>query len=178
MDTLKLGQNRHGVDLEIAMRRILLALLCATLFCQEVRAEQPHQISVGMLGQAKASTRSPVPSVGAWSMFQLGGEYSEIHASAWMNVGETPGGGVGGGTIHHLKSSLFLGWELSAEYEAEEEEEIWFLGVGPLFEAAASERLHIFLKLPLGWEHSQHHDRHHDRFGWAVVAGLSVTLWR
>lgn len=167
-----MDHNRHGADLEVAMNwRILLALLCASLYCQEVKAADSGA-SVGILGQAKANTHSVVSSVGAFSMFQLGGESSEIHASAWMNLGGL-GGGAGGGTIHHLKSVLFLGWELSAEYEAEETEEMWFLGAGPLFEVAATDRVHTFFKVPMGWEHS----RHHDRFGWSAIAGLSLALW-
>lgn len=172
INTLKLAQNRHGAGLEMSMNwRILLALLCATLYCQEVKAEHGG-VSAGVLGQAKTNTHSVVPSVGAFSMFQLGGgESSEIHASAWINVVGL-GGGAGGGTIHHLKSFMFVGWEMSAEYEAEENEELWFLGAGPLFEAAAGDRLHFFVKLPVGWEHSHHHDR----LGWSAIGGVSLAI--
>ena len=98
INTLKLDHNRHGADLEVAMNwRILVALLCAALYCREVKAAEHHSsVSAGILGQAKANTHSLVPSVGAFSMFQLGGESSEIHASAWVNVGGL-GGGAGGG---------------------------------------------------------------------------------
>jgi len=139
--------------------------------CSRVVVAQDEFV-FGALSQLKVNTLTP--SVGIFSLFHLGGEFDEIHASAWVNTDSIIGGGAGGGTLHKLYHPIWLGWELSAEYEFHQKEEVWFLGFGPVLEfQVLPHRLHLFAKLPLGWEHT----RHHELFGWSVITGFALVVW-
>lgn len=130
--------------------------------------QSTHQSSseLGVLGQV--SLRHLAPSIGAYVLF-LKNESSEAHASAWVNPLSLDIG-VGAGTLHALSGRFWLGWEISAEMEHENK----FLGLGPVLELeVVRHRLHTFLKVPVGWEHSTHHER----LGWATIVGLTVAVW-
>lgn len=147
---------------------VVLALISA-VWCPSAQAED-RVIHLGPLGQLKANPHGQLAaSLGASSSFDLG---VEVHTSAWINFIGATGGGLGGGTIHHLSRQFLLGWEFSAEYEKKQTHEVWFLGAGPVFEACATKQVHLFLKAPVGWERIHHHDQ----FSWSVVVGISVFL--
>lgn len=160
---------------EKAMKRsvILLSVLGGFLFCCQVQAAEPDMDSgmhLGPVGQIKATSHGKfTDSLGIAGAFHLG-DGAEMHTSAWINVVGSLGGGIGGGTVHHLNNHFLLGWEISAEYEREEG---WFVGVGPVLEACATKEVYLFLKVPVGWNHTHHRDH----LGWFVVAGVNVFLF-
>lgn len=156
--------------------KVLVAIVCLFIFTlgtaswSKVSASEQakHQSSseFGVLGQI--NLRRFAPSLGAYALF-LKDDRFEIHASAWINPLSFDGG-VGAGTLHAVSGRLWLGWEISAESEHDE----LFFGLGPVLEIqVVQHRLHTFLKVPLGVEHSTHHDR----FGWATIVGLTVAIW-
>lgn len=147
-------------------------VLCTVLFfCREVKAAEHHpMVHFGPTMQIKAAPRALTTSVGGFSTFKVGGEYTEIHTSAWINVGSS-GGGAGGGTLHQVTDKILFGWELAGEYEAEENEELWFLGVAPVAEYA-EENIAFFVKVPVGWEFSHHHNG----VGWGFQVGVNIPI--
>ncbi len=158
-------------------RVILMGVFLGSLFCCPVQASESgveSGVNLGPVAQIKVNPHAELTdSLGATGTFHLGGGAVEMHTSVWVNVIGPIGGGIGGGTIHHLNHYFLLGWEISAEYEKEEVEEVWFVGAGPVFEACATEEVHLFLKVPVGWEHTHHRDH----LVWSVVAGVSIFLF-
>lgn len=156
--------------------KVLVAAVCFFFFSlglvgpSEVFAgeQATHQSSseLGVVGQL--SLRHLDPSVGAYVLF-LKSESSEAHASVWVNPLSLDAG-IGAGTLHAISNRFWLGWEASAEMEHGN----MFYGLGPMLELqVVPHRLHTFLKVPVGWEHSTHHDH----FGWATIVGLTVAVW-
>lgn len=161
------------------MRRMiamLFATVCFLVFSvglvgwsKVFASEQDKQRSAGEFGVlGQNNLRNFAPSLGAYALF-LKDDHNEIHASAWVNPLSLDAG-VGAGTIHWLSGRFWLGWEISAESEHND----LFFGLGPVLEfQIVQHRLHTFLKVPLGVEHSTHHDR----FGWATIVGLTIAIW-
>jgi len=158
------------------VKKTLLAVMCFMVFTiglvgssivfASEQAKHSSSSEFGVLGQV--SMRHFAPSLGAYSLF-LKNDRFEVHASAWINPLSLDGG-VGTGTMHWVSGRFWLGWEIAAESEHDD----LFFGLGPVLELQiVQHRLHTFLKVPLGVEHSIHHDR----FGWATLVGLTVAIW-
>lgn len=156
--------------------RMFIIVVLASLFCREVKASDDHDthgsVHFGPTGQVKATPHALAASLGAFSAFNLGGKDTEIHTCAWVNVAGALGGGAGGGTLHRGWSKVWVGWELSLEYEAQKTKELWFLGVGPVLEVQAEEHTLLFLKVPVGLEFFHQHNQ----VGWAVQAGIHIPI--
>lgn len=161
----------------MSWRVIVMGVFWGSLSCCPVQASESGMesgVNLGPIAQIKVSSRAELTdSLGATGTFHLGAGAVEMHTLVWVNVIGPIGGGIGGGTIHHLNRHFLFGWEISAEYEKEEVEEVWFVGASPIFEACLTKEVHLFLKVPVGWEHA----RHRDDLSWSVVAGVSVFLF-
>lgn len=157
--------------------KVLTAVVCLSVFLlgnaswSEVFANElveHHTSGVEFGGLGQVNLRHLAPSLGVYALL-VESNHFEVHASAWANPLSFDGG-VGVGTLHSVSDRLWLGWEISAESEHDD----LFFGLGPVLELqVVQHRLHTFLKVPLGVEHSTHHDR----FGWAAIVGLTVAVW-